>query len=81
MRKVFINYRWFIVFRNTLILNSDALELTPAPGKMYRLVKTHKVNNAVRFCTSGCNTVIENLSFYTEHVLFELSESMPARIT
>ena len=50
------------------------------PGKMYGLVKTHKVNNPVRVITSGCNTAIESLSIYIEYVLFELSESMPSRI-
>ena len=50
------------------------------PGKMYGLVKTHKVNNPVRVITSGCNTAIESLSIYIEHVLFELSEGMPSRI-
>ena len=57
--------------------------ITPAnsrPGKMYGLVKTHKVNNPVRVITSGCNTAIESLSIYIEHVLFELSEGMPSRI-
>ena len=50
------------------------------PGKMYGLVKTHKVNNPVRLITSGCSTAIESLSIYIEHVLFELSEGMPSRI-
>ena len=50
------------------------------PGKMYGLVKTHKVNNPVRVITSGCNTAIERLSIYIEHVLFELSEIMPSII-
>ena len=36
------------------------------PGKMYGLVKTHKVNNPVRVITSGCNTAIESLSIYIE---------------
>ena len=47
---------------------------------MYGLVKTHKVNNSVRVITSGCNTAIESLSIYIEHVLLELSESMTSRI-
>ena len=34
----------------------------------------------MRVITSGCNTAIEFLSIYIEHVLFELSESMPSRI-
>ena len=49
------------------------------PEKMYGLAKTHKVNNPVKVTTSGCNTAIESLSIYTEHVLFELSESMRSR--
>ena len=47
---------------------------------MNGLVKTHKVNNPVRVITSGCNTAIESLSIYIEHVLFDISESMPSRI-
>ena len=43
------------------------------PGKMYELVKAHKVNNCVRVVTSGFNTAIESFSIYIEHVLFELS--------
>ena len=50
------------------------------PGQMYGLVKTHKLNNSVSFFTSGCSTAIESLSIYIEHLLFELSESMPSRI-
>ena len=50
------------------------------PGKMYGLVKTHKVNNPIRVIISGCNTAIESLSISIEHVLFELSETMPSRI-
>ena len=50
------------------------------PGKMYELVKTHKVNNPVRVITSGCNSSIKDLPIYIEHVLFVLSESMSSRI-
>ena len=51
------------------------------PGKMFGLVKIHKVNNPVRVITSDCNNAIENLSIYIEYVLlFELSESMQSRI-
>ena len=46
------------------------------PAKIYGLVKNHKVNNTVIVTTSGCNTAIESLTIYIEHVLFELSESM-----
>ena len=53
---------------------------TSTPGKMCGLVKTHKVNNSVRVITSGCNTAIENLSVDIEHVLFDISESIPSRI-
>ena len=50
------------------------------PAKTYGLVKTHKVNNPVIVITSGCNTAIERLSLYIEHVLLELSESISSRI-
>ena len=41
---------------------------------MYELIKTLKVNNPVRVITSRCNTAIESLSIYIQHVIFELSE-------
>ena len=68
---------------NGMIDHSWKRFITPTnstPGKMYGLVKTRKANNTVRVITSGCNTAIEFLSIYIEHVLFELSESMPSRI-
>ena len=40
------------------------------PGKMYGLVKTHKVDNPVRVTTSGCGTAIENLSIFVEECLY-----------
>ena len=33
--------------------------VTPSAGKMFVLVKTHKVNNPVRIVASGCNTAVE----------------------
>ena len=66
-----------------MIHNNWKRFITPTnstPGKMYGLVKTHKVNNPVRVITSGCNAVIESLSVYIEYVLFELSEGMPSKI-
>ena len=62
------NWKRFIIQTNSTL------------GRMYGLAKTHKVNNPVRVITSGCNTAIESLSIYIEHVLFELSGSMPSRI-
>ena len=50
------------------------------PGEIYGLVKTHKVNNPVRVITTGCNTATRNLSVYIEHVLYELSGSIPSKI-
>ena len=49
-------------------------------GKIYGLGNTDKVNNSVRVIVIDCNTAIEKLSVYTEHVLFELSENMSFRI-
>ena len=37
---------------------------------MYGLIKTHKVGNPVRVMTSGCGTVIENLSIFVERSLY-----------
>ena len=39
------------------------------PGKMYGLIKTHKVGNPVRVITTGCGTAIENLSIFVEKCL------------
>ena len=41
-----------------------------APGKMYGLIKTHKVDNPVRVITSGCGTAVENLLIFVEKCLF-----------
>ena len=60
-----------------VIKNNWKRFITPTnstPGKMYWLVKTLKVNNPVRVITSRCNTAIESLSIYIQHVIFELSE-------
>ena len=40
------------------------------PGKMYNLIKAHKVGNFVRVITSGCSTAIENLSIFIETCLY-----------
>ena len=53
---------------------------SPSAGKMYGLVKTHKVDNPVRIITSGCNTAVENLSICLEKVLYSEVEEIPSRI-
>ena len=53
---------------------------SPSAGKMYGLVKTHKVNNPVRIITSGCDTAVENLSIFVEKVLYKEVERIPSRI-
>ena len=40
------------------------------PGKIYGLVKTHKVNNPVRVITSGCGMAVEDLSVFVERCLY-----------
>ena len=53
--------------------NNWKMFITPTnstPRKMYGLLKIRKVNNPARVITSGCNTAIESLSIYIEHVLF-----------
>ena len=75
-----VNVKWT---SKGVIDNNWKRFITPTnstPGKMYGLVKTHKVTKPVRVITSSCNTAIESLSIYMEHILFELSESMPSRI-
>ena len=65
-----------------VIDNNRKRFITPinsTPGKMYGLVKIHKVNNPIRVITSGCNTAIQSLSVSIEHVLLELSESISSR--
>ena len=42
------------------------------PGKMYGNDKTHKIGNPTRVITSGCNTVIGNLSVFVENNLNSL---------
>ena len=53
---------------------------SPSAGKMYGLIKTHKVDNPVRIITSGCNTAVENLSIFVEKVLYSEVEKIPSRI-
>ena len=53
---------------------------SPSVGKMYGLVKTHKVNNPVRIITSGSNKVVENLSIFVEKILYKEVERIPSRI-
>ena len=75
---------WILKWTSKGVINNNWKRfITPAnltPGKMYGLVKPHKVNNLVRVITSGCNTAIESFSIYIEHVLFELSVGMPSII-
>ena len=40
------------------------------PGKMFGLVRTHKVGNPARVITRGCGTAIENLSIFVEKSLY-----------
>ena len=47
---------------------------------MYGLVKIHKVINPVRILTSGCNTVVQNLSTFVENVLYKKVEKISSRI-
>ena len=53
---------------------------SPSAGKMYGLIKNHKVDNPVRIITSGCNTEVENLSIFVEKVLYSEAEKIPSRI-
>ena len=39
-------------------------------GKMYCLIKTHKVGSPVRVITSDCGTAIENLCLFVEKCLY-----------
>ena len=61
---------WILKWTSKGVINNNWKRfITPAnsaPGKIYGLVKPHKVNNPVRVITSGCNTAIESLSIYIE---------------
>ena len=50
------------------------------PGKMYGLVKTHKVGNPVRVITSGCGTAIENFSIFVEKCLYSEVLKIESRV-
>ena len=49
-------------------------------GKMYGMVKTHKVDNPVRVITSGCNTVVEKLSILVQKSLYPLADGLNSKI-
>ena len=40
------------------------------PGKMYRMIKTHKESNPVRMISCGIGTAVENLSIFIGKCLF-----------
>ena len=47
---------------------------------MYGNVKTHKIGNPTRFITSGCNIAIEDLSIFSDNVLYDIARELPSRI-
>ena len=49
-------------------------------GKIYGMVKTHKVDNPVRVITSGCNTVVEKLSILVQKSLYPLADGLNSKI-
>ena len=49
-------------------------------GKMFGMVKTHKVDNPVRVITSGCKNVVENLSILVKKTLYPISGKLPSNI-
>ena len=50
------------------------------PGKMYVLIKTHKVGNLVRLITSGCGTVIACLYIFVEKCLYSEILKIESRV-
>ena len=64
--------------RNGVLNDSWSRFIKPSsstPGKMYGLVKTHKV----RVITSGCGTAIENLSTFVGECLYSEVLSIECR--
>ena len=49
-------------------------------GKMYGMMKTHKIDNPVRVITSGCNTAVENLSILVEKILYPKADKLQSKI-
>ena len=84
LKKKLIVNSWFSKWTSKGVIDNNwkrfIIPSNSTPGKMDGQVKTHKVNNPVIVVISGCNTTIENLPIYIEHVLFELSESMSSRV-
>ena len=57
------------------------VEISPAnPGKMYCLIKTHKVGNPFRVITSICGTAIENVSIFVEKCLYSEVLKIESRV-
>ena len=50
------------------------------PGKMYDLIKTHKVGKPVRVITNSCGTAIENLSLFVEKCLYSEVLKIESRV-
>ena len=50
------------------------------PGKMYGLVKTHKLNNPVKVIAGGCGTAVENLPIFVERCLYPEVLKIDSRI-
>ena len=69
--------------RNNILCKTWQKFIEPShvtPGKMYGLVKTHKVNNPVRVITSGCGTAVKNLSVFVEKCLYPEVLEIQSRI-
>ena len=49
-------------------------------GKMYSMVKTHKVDNPVHVTTSGCNTLFEKLLILVEKTLYPLTDRLNSKV-
>ena len=57
------------------------VEISPAnPGKMYCLIKTHKVGNPFGVITSVCGTAIENVSIFVEKCLYSEVLKIESRV-
>ena len=50
------------------------------PGQMHSLIQIHKVDNPVRVITSGCGTVIENLSVFVGKCLYSEVLEIESRV-
>ena len=75
---------WVKKWKQSKVLDNSwcrFVEISPAnPGKMYCLIKTHKVGNPFGVITSVCGTAIENVSIFVEKCLYSEVLKIESRV-